>query len=317
MTFELPKRTHLVHKPIEPRNLSKALQAGLDTSTKDWLWQMKYDGCHLIVVVSEGKGYGFSREGNPVPSCQHIADKLASLPPRCAVYFGEAYHHDWTFAKISGAYRRRSLQPELRFMPFDMVPLSDFLAGECQIDYATRLWWLADAMAEGDAYAADSPIWPVLHYPGCNLQFLHDLVSSVRQEHVLGLDGFVAKRADGHWLAGAGKGGEQIKVKDHISVDLRVLRLVEGQGKFAGMLGSLVCDYKGQELLVSGGTMTTEDRRMYWAARNRGRGDGSLFGAHRLVGRIVEVHGLATSEHGLIREPRFHRVRRDKTEPSV
>ena len=36
-----------------------------------------------------------------------------------------------------------------------------------------------------------------------------------------------------------------------------------------------------------------------------------------LVGKIVEIHALASSTHGKLREPRFIRVRHDKQEPDA
>lgn len=305
MTFELPTRNILVHKPVEPRNLSKKLQAELDLHTKDWGWQLKFDGCHMIVVVQDGKASAWSREGNPVLSVPHILEAVERFSPPNYVYFGEAYNYRMTFAKISGMFRRQSPQPLLEYVIFDAVPLADFIQGECPVDYWTRYEEL-DQLYVKEYGNIGGPLYIAKLVRGNELPKLYEHEENQRKAGFhLGLDGYVAKRLDGWWVAGAGKGGETIKVKDHVSVDLRVLRLVEGQGKFAGMLGSLVCDYKGQELLVSGGTMSNLDRETVWHE------------PQILVGKIVEVHGLMASEHGLLREPRFHRTRFEKTEPSV
>lgn len=301
MTFKLPDRRHLVHKPIEPRNLSAKLKSRDITNDSEWMWQLKYDGCNMIVVVCEGKGYAFSRTGEQVFSCDHIVRELETLSHYHQVWFGEAYCHDWNHSRINGSFRSHAPAPDLCFMVFDSVPLACFEKGDCDIPYERRFNWLEQQLQKYGAKHCR----PVHTFAPSRLTSTENLIDTIRKTQPYELDGYVAKRKDGLWVAGAGKGGEQIKVKDHLSLDLKCVGLVEGKGKFEGMVGAIKVAYNGQVIHVGGGKMSTLDREVVWH-------DPAL-----IVGRIVEVHALASSQHGLLREPRFIRIRHDKTEPDA
>lgn len=301
MTYKLPKRTHLVHKPVEPRNLSAKFRNKNVNDGEQYVWQLKYDGCNMMVVICEGKGYAFSRTGEPVRSCDHIVRELERLPSTHAVWFGEAYNHDWEHSKINGAFRAHDPAPDLCFMVFDCVPLSCFEEGVCDVPYYSRLDWLQGNLFKyGTKHSR-----PVHSFSPTRLESTENLIETARKSSVFALDGYVAKRKDGHWIAGAGKGGEQVKIKDHLSLDLRCVGLVEGKGKFTGKVGAIKVEYNGQILEVGGGKMTDQERGRYWDFPNH------------LIGSIVEIHALAGSAHGKLREPRFIRVRPDKTEPDA
>ncbi|WZB35760.1 ATP-dependent DNA ligase [Psuedomonas phage SVOphi44] len=298
----LPNRKILVHKPVEVRNLGKKLQ-DRDLSTGDWHWQVKYDGCHCIVIVRGGAVEFYTREGNPVLSLNHLVSDLMQWPP--GVYFCEAWCSGKEFSEISGLFRRQTSSSEtaaLKLVVFDSVSYSEFHAGRSDLPFDLR--WKETV----EAYFS-SPHTNIILAAGAigGSPSLIELQAEVKRRKSEGLweeDGFIAKERAGIWIAGAGKGGEQIKVKDHISVDIECLAVYEGEGKFRGMVGALLCLYAGQPLKVGGGKLTDAERQTYWD-------DPSL-----IEGKIVEVHGLKGSTNGLIREPRFQRIRHDKTEPS-
>lgn len=304
--YELPKRRCLVHKPVELRNLNKALQER-DIATLDFHWQVKYDGCCTIAVVKDGEVSFFTREANAVKSLDHIAEVMKNCPD--GVYFGEAWAPDMEFSQISGLFRRQASSEEtavLRFVLFDSVTVPEFEAGTSDEPFERR--WvrvldiyaaLASGFGAGRVMLASGALGGTEHF-----RLLDEKVKSLQSQGLWETDGYIAKERAGCWQAGAGKGGETVKVKDHMSVDLRCVGLEEGQGKFAGMVGSLICEYKGQRLKVGGGRLTTLERETIW------------YEPQLLVGKIVEVHGLKGSTFDLIREPRFQRIRHDKTEPS-
>lgn len=300
----LPVRKHLVHKPVEVRNLSKKAQEGLDIFTNEWMHQIKYDGCHGIVIVAEnGDVEMVSREGNVVKSCDHILKEFRHWMP--GVYFGEVWHHDKEFSEISGLFRKQATTEKteaLRYVLFDFVTLDAFHDGEWRVRFVDRWDMLCNRYRHfiQDGYHVNF----AFTCTGDRRVDAEDFVRQVQEGDKYETDGFVAKRCDGYWIAGAGSGGEQIKDKDHVSVDLRCVGLEMGQGKFDGMVGALLCEYKGEVITVGGGKLTTAERLATWQ-------DKSL-----LVGQIVEVHGLKGSTYGVLREPRFQRIRKDKTEPS-
>lgn len=302
----LPKRTHLVHKPIEFRNLSKSVQEATDIrDPEQYTWEYKYDGCHVIIRVDDGHAEAFSRQGEKVRSIDHVLEHMAKMPD--GVYFAEAYSFRHTHSEINGMFRKQSVQEDLKVVLFDYVGLKAFDKGSSVVPYRGRRQLLNHYYVEHclEDEVANQFILIAARFRPDRLDNTLKLIEGIRHSGVrLELDGFVAKRLDGLWIAGAGKGGEQIKVKDTVSLDLRVVEVVEGQGKFSGAVGALVVeDAEGERFTVSGGKLTLPQRVNYF--RN----------PEQIVGYIIEVHALGISQHGDLREARFHRFRSDKSEP--
>lgn len=306
MTYELPKRRVLVHKAIEPRNLSARVKAVVDAREGD-NWEIKYDGVHCIIVIKDGAAYAFSRQGEPVNgSMNHVLKEIGGhyddYGAGGAVIFCEAWHPEWSHQKINGTFRRSSNGSDLEAVCWDMVPLEDFEAGRCDIPFRTRRWALNELVFDIGSKDPDSKV--TISKMAQSKDNLAQQLDGIRTN--LGLeyatDGFMRKDPNGLWSAGSGSGGEVLKDKEIIDVDVEVVGIFEGEGKFKGMLGGLEIVYKGQRQKCGGGKATDHFRRMVWA-------DPAI-----MVGKIVQVHGLSESEDGLLREPRWIRMREDKTE---
>ena len=97
-----------------------------------------------------------------------------------------------------------------------------------------------------------------------------------------------------------------LKVKAWKHCDLRVIGMEEGKGKYAGTLGKLVVDYKGNELRLSG--MTDEERNRFWNNPSE------------IIGKIVLVKYKVESKDKTgkfsLNFANYISVRNDKDEPS-
>lgn len=306
--YQLPKRRTLVHKAVEPRKLSAKVAALLDDRSDD-IFEVKYDGCHVILIKSEGKAYAFSRQGEPVlAAMDHVIADLERIEGDNFVLFAEAWHEYLDHSTINGTFRRTYVADGARLLEavvFDYVPLADFEKGSCPVRYKTRsdqAFLIVQQMHRLYEEHSQSPIR--LAYGSYCTEHCQDLIDTSRKGYgaVFAVDGFIRKDRNGLWKAGSGSGGEVVKIKDHLSIDVKVLRLNEGLGKFAGMTGALVVLWGDKELIIGGGKLTDRERQFYWDFPDK------------IIGRIVEAHGLAESQHGMIREPRFIRFRDDKTE---
>lgn len=306
--YTLPKRRTLVHKAIEPRKLSAKVQAALAERNDD-LFEVKYDGCLVILIKSEGKGYAFSRQGEPVlAAMDHVLRDLERIPADNFALFAEAWHPLLDHSTINGTFRRQYVADGaelLEAVVFDYVPLADFEAGACPVRFKTRRdAATAIVLAAQGLYESfeESPLrvsYISQTVDQCQ-HFVNHSRDNYNEEFVI--DGFMRKDRDGLWKAGSGSGGESVKLKDHMSIDVKVLAVLEGKGKFVDMVGSIQVLWGMRELVVGGGKLTDKERKLYWDFPSK------------IVGRIVEVHGLSESQHGMIREPRFIRFRDDKTE---
>ena len=100
---------------------------------------------------------------------------------------------------------------------------------------------------------------------------------------------------------------ELLKVKQMNTCDLQCTAIEEGEGKYAGVLGKIVCNYKGYELRVGSG-FTDEQRAYYWK------------NPWLIVGSIVEIQYFEETNNdtgGLsLRFPVFKTWRDDKNEES-
>ena len=307
----LPNRRTLVHKAIEPRKLSAKVAAAVAARTDD-IFEVKYDGCHCILVKRDGVASAWSRQGEPVlAAMDHVLRLLESIPQDNFVLFAEAWHEYLDHSIINGTFRRSYLAEGaelLEAVVFDYVPLADFEAGACPVRYKTRrdaaflvvravqqLWEKREGVYEG-------PIR--LSYASYDTATCQDLIEDSRNRFgaVFAVDGFMQKDRNGPWKAGSGTGGEVVKLKDHLSIDVKVLAVAEGKGKFIGRVGSLLVQWGMRTVTVGGGKLTDDERLEYWLDPTK------------IVGKIVEVHALGESQHGDLREGRFIRLREDKTE---
>ena len=95
----------------------------------------------------------------------------------------------------------------------------------------------------------------------------------------------------------AGKTDKWLKLKELAEpIDLEVIDIYEGKGKYEGLLGGVVVSYNGKRVNVGGG-FTDTDRVQYFAH------------PHLIVGKIIEVKYQEVTGDGSLRNPIFLRIR--------
>lgn len=100
-----------------------------------------------------------------------------------------------------------------------------------------------------------------------------------------------------------------MKIKAEESVDVPVVGIQEGTGKYENMMGALLIDFNG--VIVNIGTgFSDEQRESFWLAYL----DDIENETNSIVGRLVEVEYHETTPDGSLRHPRFVRFRDDKAE---
>lgn len=308
MTFQLPTRKNLVHKAIEPRKLSASVAEVVATRADD-IWEVKYDGCHGILIKAGGKAYGFSRQGEPIAGAMNRQlHALEALAQDNFVIFVEGWNPTSIHSIINGDFRRGHKEGDpysLKAVIFDYVPLAQFMAGTYKVGYSERATYAKDLLFALKTFGYGNLFEQA--YSAATKAECVAYVADRQDNHgeVFAIDGFMRKARDGFWTAGAGSDGTVLKDKDILSVDLKVEGLVEGKGKFVGMLGAYECTYNGKPQLVGGGKLTDKQRKSIWIDQLQADGG---------IGAIIEVHALGESTNGLLREPRYFRTRFDKTE---
>jgi DNA ligase-1 len=96
------------------------------------------------------------------------------------------------------------------------------------------------------------------------------------------------------------------KVKANDTLDVRVLRCIEGSGKFAGSLGAMVVEGPtGVESEIGSFQLTNDQRRWIWEHRDV------------LTGQIAEAKALTVNESGAIRAGVFVRFHPSRSEAGL
>lgn len=306
--------SNIVHKAIEPKNISAKTMQALNEKPSDWVISPKYDGCHVIFAFDEGQCIGvYSRSGESVKSMGHIATSLLDLYPigmdRLAVC-GEAWLLGKPFNEISGAFRRHSPQPQLNFVPFDIVswdyeddnfsgPPVMLNAHQNSSTYIERIQWLKDNRRDMPSNIL-SPTFEVV--PGtidevwktAKLRAMHYKNSEFNH-----YDGVMLAKADALYEVGSGKGAEFIKCKPLISETVTVIDISADVGEKTGKNTlALVFSYNNNIQKVSTGLTQTEI-------------DAYVAMPHLIIGQRIEVEAMGYTPNQCFREPRYKGIRAD------
>ena len=287
-------------KPVEFDKLSAKRRAAVQWPGRILL--PKYDGCFAMVLLKDGQPAGIlSRDGNAVKSMDHIYEDLTLRYPWLTeagvnvAVLGEAWVPSYTFAEISGAFRRQRSQPGLGFAPFDIVTwVGDAAEPQLSSDtiYANRLSRLASARTV--TCMVFPPVPHVCEDEAQALRYAQNLKS------MGGYDGAIASDPGAIYVVSDGV-GEFLKVKPLQTFSLKVLRLETGIGEKTGKAtGSLVVRFKSGECGV--GTGFDSETLAGWIADPAS-----------IEGKIIEVACMDVypGEAGMMREPRYMGMRHD------
>lgn len=310
-----PERKVYTHKPVELKNVRK--NAGITNERlATYVVQPKFDGCHMFAIV-QGRSAElvelYSRTGEEVKSCDHIKEALASMPGVVnGVYYGEAWSESHEFTEINGAFRRKSEQaPWMQFVIFDYITLEEFEAGRSDVGYAQRQLRMPDMMHNIVDHAIDVPIGgrPVSKDPApvrlAWSEGVAGLLAGTPRDWAAayvadpdGYDGVILRDPYAPFIMGDGKGGEIIKVKTVLSLDLRVDEVREAVGEKTGRtVYTIVVELPNGNMQEVGSGIPHDLARV------------------PEVGDIVEIEALGYSKNQLLREPRYKGARHDKNEP--
>ena len=312
--------SYIVHKAVELSNMSDRAVAALNDD--HWIVSPKYDGCHAIFCFDNGKHLAtYSRTGEVVLSMDHIAaDLLAMYPLASAVsgrvaICGEAWKCGEEFNVISGKFRRQYPQPDLEFVPFDIVPfdyndttfdgppvlLGQLNGKQYPAPYRSRLLSLNSLRTNQLPSRVIMPRY--ISLPATSFTEAYEIAVRYAKEHKERSDSFfdgaVLAKANGLYLVGAGKGGEFIKCKPLISYSVKVTAVVSDIGVKTGKNTCvLMFDLDGMIQKVSTGlTQQQADEFTEYPGR--------------IIDCIIEVEAMGKTVNGYLREPRFKGIRTD------
>lgn len=310
----------LVHKAVEPDNLTKRGQANLTAllgpRINDALLLPKLDGVYAQFKYGADGWRAWSRTGEPMPSLE-TPERLEWLAYRAdadKVYVGEAWTPRTPHAAINGMARRQSPQAGLEWWLHDVFsehhiawhgrddrPFLERFDSALQIEH----------MDSGTKVVPSMFIRDVAFLMGdATMDNLLAYTKSV-QAHALSLgnvyDGLILRDNGEAFVPGLGKDGGIYKLKPRKSLDLRVVAetVVQQPTKLGGFL---TVEYRGKRTDVGSGLT----QGMLTLMREQAIDNRTMY-----VGTIAEVEFLEFTKDGRLREPVLKAIRYDKEQPDV
>lgn len=274
----------------------------------------KLDGVRVICLVKGGKAQFFSRTGKPFPAVEHLGEEVMGLCKANGIqkvaFDGEIVSGN--FNKTVGDVRRKDeAATDAEYHIFDVMPYAKFTSDEWQeiaLTYGERRKMLAEIMQKNTSEVLkQTPI----HYAD-SAEEAQALYADFRAQ---GLEGAIVKPLSGNYVKKRSR--NWLKLKNEETEDLIVKGAFEGTGKYAGMLGGLICDRNGVDVRVGGG-FTDLQRREFWEAYQKDVNTTVIPGANPgfdLFNRMIEVEFHEVTPDGSLRHPRFVRFRDDKHDP--
>ena len=272
------------------------------------LLEPKLDGVRaLLIVNAEAKSATiYSRNGKILENFGHITRGIEDnieLFERSVVIDGEVVSSSFQ-ALMKQVHRKSDADAEdARLMAFDIIPLSEFLAGKSTMGQRRRSNLLRSMKATlakvGSFYIIPQKEVDLDTAVG-QLEF-----KQYNKEAIdAGFEGIMIKDVDAPYVCK--RHVAWLKQKPFIEVSLAVVAVEEGTGKNAGRLGALICEGEddGKKIRVNVGSgLTDEQRDEFWADQVA------------LMGQIVEVRADAATisqdseDVYSLRFPRFLRFR--------
>jgi len=268
------------------------------------LLEPKLDGVRVITVINPSNKTAtmYSRNGKLLENFTHITSAIEQnmhLFERAMVLDGEMVSSSFQ-ALMKQVHRKSDVQSEdARLMLFDILPLSEFLAGKSVMGQRRRSNLLR-SMKEDFNQIGGIDIIPQKEvdldtYIG-ELEFKQYNKESIDA----GFEGILIKDSNAPYECK--RSVSWLKMKPFIEVSLTAVAVEEGTGKHAGKMGAILFEGEddGKFIRVSvGGGWTDQDREEIWATKDS------------VIGQVGEVRAdAATLNQGStdvysLRFPRF------------
>ena len=230
------------------------------------LAQEKCDGMRVNVIVKGEHAEFRSRNGKEITGFQALGEQFVNLAyGKDLVFDGELLvidtNGDVCPRQIGNGILNKAVKgtisPEEADRVFvvlwDQIPYENFLTGYCDLAYRYRLKGLEYLI---DRQAAYSRIELVETFDVLSIEQAQEIFQNYLAD---GKEGIILKDSSSKWESKRSKG--QIKFKAELDVDLKVMAVIAGLGKYADMIGSLCCESADGVVKVYVGSGFTDEQR--------------------------------------------------------
>ena len=267
------------------------------------VYQDKLDGVRVLIHYEDGKVIYYSRN-HKIYNNFHKFDRFISLMAEDIkethgisepiIFDGEVVDKTGEFQKVMTQVRRlENVNPDIfQLHLFDIVLNEEYYKRET-ILYQSWLeikWWLQETECVNDE-ELNVFIVNSFDLQSYDDEYLKEILQKVINS---GFEGVVLKnvlapyefKRSNYWC----------KIKEEKTIDIPVVDVVEGKGKYQGMLGALICKLpNGKEIKIGSG-FTDKEREEFWENPPK----------------LIDVKYQGLTKGGSLRFPVFLRVRDDK-----
>lgn len=211
-----------------------------------------------------------SRQGKEISNLNHIIEQLNQLSFKGYYYNGELVRKNVDNITNGENFRLTTSivnsdaedKTMIDFIVFDLLPIDEFYEGKSKLKYKERLKLLKQLKQEAEEKGLLNLNIPKIYYEGNDINVIDKYLDLATQEDKEGLMAI----KDCEWKNKRHNG--LLKVKQFMTADCTITGYEEGDGKYKGVLGSFIIDYKGNKVNVGSGYSDTQ-RQSYWDNRDK------------------------------------------------
>lgn len=284
----IPEYPCLLARPYDDKNIANITYPAYS--------QLKADGLRANVIVKNGKVTLCGRSGRAIDLLGELDTDMLLLSEQ----YNTDMFYDGEFVVVNSAEEiidrktgngiinkaiKGTIGPAaarlVRFQVWDAFPLSEFYAGKSKETYDKRFDKLIHAIhlvRASQDFTAHVLAHGPLRFRPIPFKIVNNLDEAVAHfEELLaaGEEGTILKNFCGHWEDTRSK--HLVKMKAEKDADLEIIGWNPGEGKFVGMVGSLICATSDRLVEVSISGFSDELRQ--WITDN----------IDSLIGKIVTV----------------------------
>jgi hypothetical protein len=223
--------------------------------------QLKMDGMRFNAIVKDGKCEFRSRNGKEIQLLGNLEQEFVTLANGIdCVFDGELLVNDkgvvldrQTGNGILNKANKGTISDleahKVHATIWDIIPYVYFTDGNCPTPYKTRFSSL-------QAMTLPKKIHLVEHKVVANYDDAKEIFEAYLAD---GQEGIILKDLNGIWEDKRSK--SQIKFKGELECDLKIVGIEEGTGKYAGMLGAILCESADGVVKVRVGSGFNDDQR--------------------------------------------------------
>ena len=267
---------------------------------KEFALTTKIDGSRIIAMKDDGRVSFWTRQGQKYEGLVDLEKDLLECTDDDFIFDGELVAIDTdlenTYKNTMKLSRTKELEKHgLKMLVFDYMPIANFKAQKCHIDYSTRRAQLSAIF--GLNCFKYFELLPIL-YKGTDTSKITEILN---EQVSKGEEGIMINICNAPY--DFKRTNNLLKCKKFKDIEVEIIGFEEGANKLAGTLGAFVCKYKDNIVKVGSG-LSDDDRSYFWANRDK------------YLGKLLTVKYFETSvdsKTGLesLRFPIYMRVRED------